>query len=497
MTFEAVERASNRLARALQDAGCVRHDRVGLLLPKSPRAMIAMFGALKAGCIYVPLDTSSPAMRIERILQQCQCRVVVAEASTSGLLEELTASEAWGASTRVIRMDQSAALESFSDADVESHSTPSDAAHILFTSGSTGVPKGVVITHNNIIQFVNWAVKYFGIQAGDRLSGHPPLHFDLSTFDVYGSVAAGAQLHMAPPELNLLPHRLAAFIRESQLNQWFSVPSVLHNLARFDAVLANDFPELKRVLWCGEKFATPDLRYWMRRVPHAVFVNLYGPTETTIASSFYRVPQCPEDDRIEIPIGAACGGEGLLVLDPNLNPTAPGEAGDLYIAGVGLSPGYWRNPSQTAAVFVPNPLAPSERMYKTGDLARIGDDGQVYLIGRADSQIKSRGYRIELGEIEAALAACPGLSDAAIVAIDAPAGEGKEICCAFVPQPGTHASPAALKQRLAAQLPRYMLPMQWRALAELPRNANGKTDRPALRQLFMAAGTAGHAASNS
>src|SRR5439155_1251806 len=231
--------------------------------------------------------------------------------------------------------------------------TPAHPAHILFTSGSTGTPKGVIIPHSNVIHFVEWARRYFNLGPTDRVSGHPPLHFDLSTFDVYGTFASGAQLHLVPPEINLLPTALAKFIRDAELTQWFSVPSLLSYMAKFDVVRFNDFPALRRLLWCGEVFPTPALRYWMTRLPHATFTNLYGPTETTIASSYYTVPTCPEDESEAIPIGTPCEGEELLVLSETLRPVSPGEVGNLYIRGVGLSPGYWRDPEKTRAAFVP------------------------------------------------------------------------------------------------------------------------------------------------
>jgi acyl-coenzyme A synthetase/AMP-(fatty) acid ligase len=176
----------------------------------------------------------------------------------------------------------------------------------------------------------------------------------------------------------------------------------------------------------------------------------------------------------------------MLVLDEQLRPVRPGEPGDLYIGGVGLSPGYWNDPDRTREVFRPNPYSsnPSDRIYNTGDLARIGADGLVYLIGRSDSQIKSRGYRIELGEIEAAMHAVPGVQDAAVVVIGVEGSEDKTICCAYVSRPGLDLSPLALKRHLTATLPRYMMPQRWMALEQLPRNANGKTDRPSLRQQF-------------
>ena len=323
------------------------------------------------------------------------------------------------------------------------------------------------------------------------------MHFDLSTFDVYGTMAAGAQIHLLPPEVSLLPHRLADFIRDSELTQWFSVPSALLPIAKFDALRPNDFPALRRLLWCGEKFPVPALIYWMRRLPRVSFVNLYGPTETTIASSYYRVPRCPMDEQAEIPIGGACDGEALLVLDDQLSPAATGDIGDLYISGVGLSPGYWRDPVKTAEVFRLNPYSPNsmDRIYKTGDLAKIGSDGLIYLVGRSDSQIKSRGYRIELGEIEAALHTISELEEAAVVALDFAGADAKTICCGYVALPGTEVTPIALKWRLAQLLPRYMIPERWMILKRMPHNGNGKADRTRLKEMFhLEAATPGETA---
>ncbi len=500
LTYGELEEASNRLARLLKEAGCRKGDRVCFLIPKTPPAIITILGILKADCAYVPLDTSSPAPRLQMIVDACAPRFIIAGGPVTSLLDELLADESrrngmgigWMGERGVEGNNFKARfsledLKSYSCAPLDYRQAISDPAHILFTSGSTGVPKGVVITHSNVIHFVNWAVKYFDTKPSDRISSHPPLHFDLSTFDIYGTLSSGAQLHIVPTEMNLLPHKLAEFIRASELRQWFSVPSVLNFMAKADVVKQDDFPTLERLLWCGEVFPTPPLIYWMQRLPHVTFTNLYGPTEATIASSYYTVPQCPDDERAQIPIGAPCDGEELVVLNEELKPVPPGVIGDLYIGGVGLSPGYWQDPEKTNAVFLQRPGSAdsNDRIYKTGDLAKEGEDGLFYYLGRADSQIKSRGYRIELGEIETALNALSLTEECAIVAINTGGFEGVAICCAFVPLKDIDASPAGLRAEMSKVLPNYMMPARWMRFDLLPKNANGKIDRKALRERFQ------------
>lgn len=499
-SYAQLEEASNRLARLLQDAGCVKGDRVGLLMPKSPAAIISMLGILKADCQYVPIDPASPALRVAKIVASCAPRCILAAGPVIPLLNDLLVEDRYRTSIAIGWMDTEPPdaahftptftwddINGYDALPVGSHTTGENAAHLLFTSGSTGTPKGVVITHSNVLQFIDWAVSYFGIDATDRNSCHSPLHFDLSTFDIFGTFAAGAQLHLVPPEVNLMPNKLADFIRASKLTQWFSVPSVLNYMAKFNVVGLQDFPSLKRLMWCGEVFPTPALIYWMKRLPHVTFTNLYGPTEATIASSYYTVPECPEDEHAAIPIGQACDGEELLILDDGLQPVPPGEIGNLYIRGAGLSPGYWKDEDKTRSVFLPNPNggAPADRIYQTGDLAKIGENGQVCFLGRVDSQIKSRGYRIELGEIETALHAINTLRECAVVAVPTDGFEGAAICCAYVPSSEMDTTPILLRKELGRAVPGYMLPSRWMAFDRLPKNGNGKIDRRALKEQFI------------
>jgi amino acid adenylation domain-containing protein len=496
ITYSQLENITNQLARLLREVGCRQGDRVCFLIPKSPLAIICLISILKADCIHVPLDGSSPASRIARIIQSCEPRLILASGPFGNLLEELSATDILsrvGIGWVGTEPAPSGMVTKFTFGDVGGYSTePIDyknrlqsPSHILFTSGSTGIPKGVVITHSNVVNFVEWAISYFKLASGDRISGHPPLHFDLSQFDIFGAFAVGAELYVVPPELNLLPNKMMEFIRTFELTQWFSVPSLLHYIAKFDGLKYGDFPYLRRILWCGETLATPALIYWMERLPHVTFTNLYGPTETTIASSYYTVPKCPVDEHAPIPIGRPCEGEDLLVLDENLNRVPPGQIGDLYIRGVGLSPGYWRDTEKTASVFLPSPYGNgSDRIYKTGDLARVGEDSLVYFVGRSDSQIKCRGYRIELGEIETGLNTIELVRECAVVAIPSEGFEGTTICCAYSSrQEGI--STATLRSRLSQIVPSYMMPSRWLVLDELPKNSNGKIDRPKLREQFV------------
>jgi amino acid adenylation domain-containing protein len=484
LTYEQLERRSNQLARRLLDLGVRPGDRVLLAQPKAPAAVVSMLATLKAGGVYVPVDVSSPAGRVQKIIASAQPCVILACARAAGLLAELDFDAELGSVEGEL---PSAAFGPATPAILDASPLPgasaaTDPAHILFTSGSTGTPKGVVITHAMVGAFLDWALSHFGHRPDDRISGHPPLHFDLSTFDIYGTLSSGAELHLPPPG-TLLPRQLAAFIRDSQLTQWFSVPSTFAYMAGANAIEHGDFPSLRRVIWCGEVLAPSVLAHWMERVPQPTYTNLYGPTEATIASSFHTVTEPPARSAAPIPIGRPCAGEEIHVLGEELAPLPPGELGELYIEGAGLSPGYWREEAKTRAAFITHP-ATGVRLYRTGDLGRRDEDGLLHYAGRTDSQIKSRGYRIELGEIETALSGLDGVAECAVVAVASDGFEGTAICCAWSSREGCAVDALSLRRMLAQTLPSYMLPTRWEQFEELPRNVSGKVDRRGLEESF-------------
>ena len=498
ITYAELLDSSNRLAQLLLTAGCGHRDRVCLLMDRSINAVIAMVGVLKAGCTYVPIDPTAPASRSAQIVATVAPAAIVVDPAAVVKLNELRRLAVIARETLLVTLEDPVdalpadcpALGVRDLAQQDAAAPPlagsrDDAAYIMFTSGSTGTPKGAVVTHANVRAFIDWGVSHFDVHAGDRHSWQPPLHFDLSTWDVYGGLSGGAEVHIVPPG-TLLPQQIFDFITTHRLNQWFSVPSAMAYASR-SRRHPGALGDLHRVLWCGEVMPTPVLRDWMQRAPQAQFTNLYGPTETTVASSYFTISAVPASDDPPAPIGRACDGEELLILDEALRPVAIDEIGEIYITGVGVGVGYWGDEPRTRAVFISDPRPPQSDgvIYRTGDLGRLGADGDVRFVGRADTQIKSRGYRIELGEIEVALARLPEIAESAVLALDLGGFEGTTIGCAVAPTAGCQLELNVIRVRLADFLPSYMIPTRWRINDELPKNGNGKIDRQRLTVEMM------------
>ncbi len=492
-TYADLDDYSNRVASVLRAHGCERGHRVALLMPNSARAVATLVGVLKAGCAYVPLDPAGGMSRIGDMLRQCEPKVLLANGCRPEVVADL---DTRGVVTGWLGPDPAPPRTDFTLADIrataphppESDVGPDDLAYILFTSGTTGSPKGVPILHGSARAFTDWATRQFELGPDDRISGHTALTFDLSIFDIFVSFRAGAELHLVPKRVRLLPHEVARFIEERKLTLWFSVPSQLAYVARFDALGKEDLGSLRHVAWCGDVLTTPSLLYWKRRLPGVTFTNLYGPTETTVASSYYVVPESFDDPTATIPIGTACAGEELLVLDERLASVPEGSVGDIYIGGVGLSPGYWRDPARTGEAFIQDPRSPNgpERLYRTGDRGRLGPGGTVDFLGRADFQIKTAGYRVEPAEVEGAVLALPEVAACVVVAVTVDDFSGSAVGCAYVPSPGTAPRAGEMKKRLGDTLPAFMVPSRWLALDELPLDGRGKIDRVRARSLLEA-----------
>jgi len=493
MTYAELETMSNRLARGLREDGCRQGEPIAVLMTKSPLAIAALLGISKADGVYVPLDSTSPSARLRKMIRTCGIGRVLASGAVEPVLSDLV-EESSPARLTIGWLDHEGPrtlsaqfglddLDVLSGERIESRNRAFHPAQVFFTSAPTGVPKGVILTHANVIHCVEWANRYFGTQVDDRVSCHSPLHVDMSVLDIFTSAAAGAELHLVPPIVSVLPNNLSDFIRSSAITHWFSVPSVLSYMAQFDLVQANSFPALKRVAWSGDVMPTRTLAHWMARLPRVRFTALYGPTEASIVCSAYTVPERPAANQ-PIPIGTACTGKELFVLNPTtLEPVTPGEVGDLFIGGAGVSRGYWGDLAQTNACFVRHPQRFNERLYKTGDLARTDSDGLVHVVGRRDEQIKKRGHRVELGEIESAMRTIGAVKQSAVVALDRGDFDGALICCAYVPAANA-CSPVWLRRELSRLVPSYMLPLHWLTLDDFPLDGRDQIDRARVKELF-------------
>jgi amino acid adenylation domain-containing protein len=466
-------------------------DRIGILFPKAVESLVAMFGALKAGAVYVPLDPQQPAERISYIISNCGIKALITTGEKlRGLNPEAIPSvefavltqEASDAPTGLKVFGWSALDEEAAYYSPDLFFTTTDLAYILYTSGSTGRPKGVMLTHQNALTFVEWCADMFNVTSEDRLSNHAPLHFDLSVFDVYNSIKAGATVYMVPDDVAIFPASMANWIEKQEISVWYSVPSALVYLVLHGKINAERFRRLRLILFAGEVFPQKYLKQLAEMIPHIELYNLYGPTETNVCT-YYRVDREKLPAMDKLPIGRACANTEVFAVDEQDRMVGIGEVGELFVRGPSVTPGYWGDAEKTRKMCVPNKFQPhfEEKMYRTGDLVSPDENGDYYFLGRRDNQIKSRGYRIELGEIEAALLSHAGVCEAAVIAI--PDEEiGNRIKAFIAPHKTGELTAVDLQQHCATRVPKYMIPEFIELREILPKTSTGKIDRVNLAQ---------------
>jgi amino acid adenylation domain-containing protein len=495
LTYRELQERSNQLAHLLLQNGLKKGDRVGLYFPKAVESLVCMFAVLKAGGVYVPLDPQAPVDRIAYIIGNCGIRILLTnyerrqgiDAVTLQLLDlcvltDQTPKASNGA--RVIPWTMLSEFPATQPANVELIET--DLAYILYTSGSTGRPKGVMLSHQNALTFVEWCAAIFKVCSDDRLSNHAPLHFDLSVFDVYNAIEAGATVYLVTEDMALFPTTLATFIENKQITIWYSVPSALILLLLHANLKAEKLSHLRTILFAGEVFPMKYLRQLAELLPTIDLYNLYGPTETNVCT-YYQVERERLAGMDKLPIGKACANtEVFAVNDQDQIVTAPGETGELFVRGPAVTYGYWADTEKTRKMVVPNHFQQyfDEKMYRTGDLVTLGEDGYYYFLGRRDSMIKSRGYRIELGEIETALLSHPGVREAAAVAIPDEV-VGNRIKAIVVPHDAQSLKSLELQQYCALRIPKYMIPEIIEFCPDLPKTSTGKIDRVQLVRSSM------------
>lgn len=494
ITYRELEERSNQLAHLLRQRGIQKGDRVGLFFPKCVESIVSMLGVLKAGGVYVPLDPQAPADRVGYIIGNCGIRILITTAEkrkdltdeTRGLLEASVLVEGEGNGSDRIAWSE---LGQFpSDHAPQVTLVETDLAYILYTSGSTGRPKGVMLTHQNALTFVEWCAEEFQVRSEDRLSNHAPLHFDLSVFDVYNTLEAGATVYLITEDLALFPTSLANFIDTQKITIWYSVPSALMLLLLHGRLTPEKLSSLRVILFAGEVFPMKYLRQLAEISQESELYNLYGPTETNVCT-YYKVERERLAGMEKLPIGIACANTECFSVTPEGRLAEKGEAGELYVRGPSVTYGYWADPEKTLKMVVPNHFQENfeEKMYRTGDIVTVGDDGNYYFKGRRDSQIKSRGYRIELGEIESALLSHPGVREAAVLAVPDEI-IGNRIRAVVAPHVAGSLGVLELQQFCASRVPKYMIPELVDLYDELPKTSTGKIDRVKLASEPVGAG---------
>jgi len=491
VTYRELDDRANQVANLLRSLGVAKGDRVGLYLRKSLEAIVGIYGVMKAGAAYVPLDTSAPSHRVGYIAGNCGLRVILTGREQRRVLAE-------------VKREGAADLEHFivmnaaADTDVpgvvmhgpdaidgqptilghDPRLIQQDLAYILYTSGSTGNPKGVMLSHLACRAFVDWAAEEYGVLAGDIVSSHAPLHFDLSTFDLYAAARAGATLVLVPPKLSVFPVEVAKFIDTHQITVWYSVPSILTMMVEHANLQQGALPSIRRLLFAGEVFPTKYLSRLMRLMPHALFANLYGPTETNVCTA-YTVPEPPPEDGPTISIGSAIGNVDTFVVDDHGAVVAPGAVGELLVRGPTVMRGYWGDIERTRQRLVPDPRDPElgDPVYRTGDLVAEMPDGNYRFLGRRDHQIKHRGYRIELGDVETAINSHPDVVECAVVAVPDEFVSNRIKAFVAVKADITEND---IVNHCAELIQKYMIPETFYFREHLPKTSRGKIDRQLL-----------------
>ncbi|MDO4739372.1 MAG: amino acid adenylation domain-containing protein [Eubacteriales bacterium] len=472
LSFAQVSRAARGVGSALLEKGYAREG-VVVFMKKSPEAIAAFFGCVYAGCFYVPIDVEMPRLRIELIFKNLQPRVVLCDEST---LEAARGLDFHGElllySEAAAHPADEAALQRVREAQLDT-----DPIYIVFTSGSTGVPKGVVACHRSVIDYIENLSDVLGFGEETRFGLQSPLYFDACLKELYPTLKFGATTVIIPKELFMFPVRLVEFLNEHRVNTVCWVVSALTMISALRTFEKVKPQYLHTVAFGSEVFPIKQLRLWREALPEAGFTNLYGPTETTGMCCYYKVDRDFAPDE-PVPIGRPFRNTEILLLNEQNKAAAEGEIGEICVRGTSLTLGYYRAFDKTGEVFVQNPLNDRypELIYRTGDLGRRNERGELVFVSRKDYQIKHMGHRIELGEIEANVNMLEGV---------------RACCCLYDPEKGRIAlffagdlAEQELSKALREALPRYMLPGVVLRLEQMPLTANGKLDRVGLKALY-------------
>lgn len=474
-TFKEFHQKSIHISSRLTKFGTKKP--IAIYLEKSDLTIVSFFATLYSGNFYTPIDIKNPIRRAKAVLDELETRVVLTNTKHyETALENFKNVEVINIE-EVLKEDPEQELNYI---DVISKTIDTDPMYCFFTSGSTGKPKGVVISHKSISNYIQFALKTFKINSSTHFGNQSQFHFDISGLDIYCSIAAGATINIIPESLFMFPGKLIEYIRSSEINYLFWVPTAFNYLAKTNALENASGLNIEHFLFCGEPMPISTLKYMQKHLPTSRYSNLYGPTEATISCTHFTVERSLEDDE-SIPIGNDDINTNILVFDENNNlieSNTPGIKGELCVRGCSLALGYWRNHDATNEKFIQNPLHQNypERIYKTGDIVEYNTRGELIYIGRVDNQIKHMGYRIELEEIEKKINSLDYI-EASCSIYDA---IKQEIICAYSTVEGQEQKRQIAKDSRDI-LPVYMIPRKFVHFTQLPTGSTGKIDRKLIK----------------
>ncbi len=477
ITFSKLRAQSRAIACELTARGLFKKP-VAVFLEKGVDVLVSFMGAAYSCNFYSPIDVDMPGSRVNKILEVLEPAVVI----TTGALREVFSAYDYKGDFLLLEdvvTEDAAAAEPAREAALEAarkRGIDTDLLYVLFTSGSTGVPKGVTINHRAVIDYIDWVTETFAITEKDSFGNQAPFYFDNSILDIYSTLKTGATTYIIPKTLFAQPVPLLEYLKEKKINTIFWVPSALIVVAKLKAFKNVDLSDtLRRVLFCGEVMPNKQLNVWRKFLPDVQYANLYGPTEITDACTYYIVDREFSDEE-PLPIGFPMPNTDILVLNEKNEPVTGEEPGELCVRGTSLSMGYYKNPEKTREAFVQNPLnqAVPELIYRTGDVVKYNERGEIIYLSRKDFQIKHMGHRIELGEIETAVSSLPEISLNCCLY-----DEKRQKIVLFIEE---ELDKAYINEKISHLVPEYMLPNKVVRVEKMPMNANGKIDRVKLKE---------------
>lgn len=487
LSYLELEEASNQLANTLIEHGLEPQQRVGIFMHKSLELGVAIYGILKAGGVFVPLDPFLPVERLTFILRDCGIQHLVSSDAVAPTLTQLPPSQAFHA----YGVSAGLPFPTLTWAEVEERATEppevwlidQDLGYIMYTSGSTGQPKGMMHTHHGSVSYARWGALHVDLGPEDRVASHAPLHFDLSIFDFFSTAQAGGTVVLVPEPVTKLPASWTQYIESERISVVFTVPYTLVDMLERGAMDQRDLSSLRWILFGGEPFPPKHLRSLMEALPSVRFTNVYGPAEAPSCTCF-DVPAPPEEFDEPIPIGTVSVNSRDLILDAEDRECGIGEEGELCIQSSTLTKGYWNRPDlNERAFFRRDGIGPFPQLYyRTGDVVVRHSDALLRFLGRKDRMVKTRGHRVELDDVEAALVSHPEVSGAA--AFTVPDGRGsRDIEAAVTLREGARCDEGDMIRHARTKLPAYALPQRIAILETLPRTSGGKIDRRRLAEL--------------